>query len=82
MRSKLVDGILAIIAAVRAARHHERWGWLFVEGVVDLIAGGIAVVWPLVTIVAFVLLMGAWAIVSGALLFAARFRLHIPTADG
>ena len=74
----LVDGILAIIAGVRAARQHERWGWLIVEGIVDLIAGGIAVVWPLVTVIAFVFLMGAWAIVSGALLFGASFRLHIP----
>src|SRR5690349_10902482 len=74
----LVDGILAIIAAVRAARQHERWGWLIVEGIVDLIAGGIAVVWPLATVIAFVLLMGARAIVSGALLLAASFRLHVP----
>jgi uncharacterized membrane protein HdeD (DUF308 family) len=74
----VVDGILAIVAAVKAARQHERWGWLIVEGIVDLIAGGIAVVWPLATVIAFVLLMGAWAIVSGALLLAASFRLHVP----
>jgi uncharacterized membrane protein HdeD (DUF308 family) len=74
----VVDGILAIVAAVGAARQHERWGWLIVEGIVDLIAGGIAVVWPLATVIAFVLLMGAWAIVSGALLLAASFRLHVP----
>ena len=73
----LVDGILAIVAAVRAARHHERWGWLILEGVVDLIAGGIAVVWPLVTVLAFVYLFGAWAIISGALLFVAGFRLNL-----
>jgi hypothetical protein len=53
----LVDGVFAIVAAVRAARQHERWGWLVLEGIVDLIAGAIAVVWPLITIVAFVLLM-------------------------
>jgi uncharacterized membrane protein HdeD (DUF308 family) len=74
----LVDGILAIIAGVRAAQRHERWGWLIFEGILDLIAGGIAVVWPVVTIVAFVFLMGAWAIVTGALLFGASFRLNIP----
>jgi uncharacterized membrane protein HdeD (DUF308 family) len=45
----LLDGILAIIAGVRAARRHDRWGWLIVEGVVDLVAGVIAVVWPLIT---------------------------------
>jgi uncharacterized membrane protein HdeD (DUF308 family) len=73
----LLDGIFAIIAGVRAARRHDRWGWLIFEGAVDLIAGVIAVVWPFVTIVAFVFLLGAWAIVSGVLLFGASFRLHM-----
>jgi uncharacterized membrane protein HdeD (DUF308 family) len=78
----VVDGILAIVAAVSAARQHERWEWLIVEGIVDLIAGGIAVVWPLATVIAFVLLMGAWAIVSGALLLAQASGSMFPTADG
>ena len=73
----LVDGVLAIVAGVRAARRHDRWGWLILEGAIDLIAGGIAVVWPLVTIVAFVWLLAAWAIVSGVILFAASFRLNL-----
>ena len=68
----LLDGVFAIIAGVRAARRHDRWGWLIFDGVADLIAGVIAVVWPFVTIVAFAFLLGAWAIVSGAL-----FRLLI-----
>jgi uncharacterized membrane protein HdeD (DUF308 family) len=74
----LVDGIFAIIAALRAARRHERWGWLIFEGIVDLVTGAIAVVWPLITIVVFALLMGAWAIVTGALLLGASYRLNIP----
>lgn len=74
----LVDGIFAIIAAVRAGRRQERWGWLIFEGLVDLVTGGIAALWPLITIVAFALLMGAWAIVTGALLLGASYRLNIP----
>ena len=74
----LVDDIFAIIAAVRAARRQERWGWLIFEGLVDLVTGGIAAVWPLITIVAFALMMGAWAIVTGALLLGASYRLNIP----
>src|SRR5881227_4467527 len=54
----LVDGVFSIIAGVRAAQRHERWGWLIFEGILDFIAGGIAVVWPVITIVAFVFLMG------------------------
>jgi uncharacterized membrane protein HdeD (DUF308 family) len=73
----LVDGIFTIVAAVRAARRHERWGWLVLEGIADLAAGAIALLWPLITVVAFIYLLAAWAIVSGALMTAAAFRLHI-----
>jgi uncharacterized membrane protein HdeD (DUF308 family) len=72
----LADGVLAIIAAIRAAAHHERWGALILEGVADLIAGAIALIFPLATVLAFVWLAAAWAVVSGALLLAATFRLR------
>ena len=78
----LVDGIFVIVAAVRAARRHERWGWLVLEGIADLAAGAVAFLWPLLTVVAFVFLMAAWAIVSGALLTAAAFRLNFPHGRG
>jgi uncharacterized membrane protein HdeD (DUF308 family) len=73
----LFDGVFAIIVWVRAVQRHERWELLVLEGVVDLIAAAIAIVWPLATIVAFIILMAAWAIVSGALMFAAAFRLRL-----
>jgi uncharacterized membrane protein HdeD (DUF308 family) len=73
----LVDGIFAIIAAIRAGRQHERWGLLVLEGLADIVAGAIAVLWPGITVLAFVLLVAAWAIVSGGLVLAATFRLDI-----
>lgn len=72
----LIDGLLALIAALRAARHHERWGMLVLEGIADLVAGAIALVFPLATVLAFILLMAIWAMFSGALLLVAAFRLH------
>src|SRR6266404_980067 len=39
----LVDGIFAIVAGVRAAAHHERWGALILQGILDLIAAAIAI---------------------------------------
>src|SRR4051794_39369206 len=42
----LVDGVLGIIAAVRAARSHERWAWLLVEGVLNVVVGVLALVFP------------------------------------
>jgi uncharacterized membrane protein HdeD (DUF308 family) len=73
----LVDGVLAIVAAVRSATRHERWGLLVLEGVVDIAAGVLAFLWPGLTIVIFVLLVAAWAIVTGALMTAAAFRLQL-----
>src|SRR3979411_151458 len=35
----LVDGIFAIVAAVRAVRRREQWGWLVLERIADLAAG-------------------------------------------
>ena len=73
----LVDGVFAIVAAVRAARERERWGLLVLEGVADIVAGIIAVVWPGITVLAFVLLVAAWAIVSGSFMLVVGYRLNI-----
>jgi uncharacterized membrane protein HdeD (DUF308 family) len=72
----LADGIFAIIAAVRAAAGHRGWGLLGLEGVADILAGLIALAWPDITILVFVFLVAAWALVTGALILAAAFRLH------
>jgi uncharacterized membrane protein HdeD (DUF308 family) len=73
----LVDGVFALIAAVRSARSHERWGLLVLEGIVDIVAGVIAIAWPGLTILTFVLLVAAWALVSGALMSVAAFQLNL-----
>jgi uncharacterized membrane protein HdeD (DUF308 family) len=73
----LVDGGFAIISGVRAARNGERWGLLVLEGVVDLAAGAVAVLWPAITLVALIWVVAIWAIVSGALMLAAAFGLNL-----
>ena len=70
-----VDGVFGIISAVRAARQHERFGLLLLEGIVNIITAAIAVAWPGITVVAFVLLIAIWAILSGGLMLAAAFRI-------
>jgi uncharacterized membrane protein HdeD (DUF308 family) len=73
----LVDGVFAIVSGMRAARRGERWGLLILEGIVDILAGIVAFLWPVSAVIAFVYLMAAWAIVSGGLMIGAAFRLHI-----
>jgi uncharacterized membrane protein HdeD (DUF308 family) len=73
----LVDGVFAIISGVRAARRGERWGLLILEGIVDIVAGVVAFLWPVSAVIAFVYLTAAWALVSGGLMIGAAFRLHV-----
>jgi uncharacterized membrane protein HdeD (DUF308 family) len=63
-----------MIAGFRAARRHERSWPMFLEGVVNLIAGGIAAMLPGAAAFALVYLFGFWAIVSGVLLAMAGLR--------
>jgi uncharacterized membrane protein HdeD (DUF308 family) len=72
----LADGVLGIVAAVRAARRHERWGWLVLEGLLDIGAGVVALAWPGLTIIVFVALVAAWAIFSGATMVLAALRFN------
>jgi uncharacterized membrane protein HdeD (DUF308 family) len=70
----IVDGVFAIYAAVRAARHRESWGFLAFQGIASIAAGVIAFLWPGLTVLTFVLLIAAWSIVSGCLMLAAGFQ--------
>ena len=73
----LVDGVFAIISGIKAARNGERWGMLILEGIVDLAAGTVAILWPAITLVALVWIVAIWAIVSGALMLWSAFMLNL-----
>ena len=70
-----VDGVFAIVLAIRGARKHERWGWLAFNGVVSIAAAAVAVFFPGPAIVAFAILFAVWAIVSGSASLAAGLGL-------
>jgi uncharacterized membrane protein HdeD (DUF308 family) len=71
----LVDGIFAIVLAVRGARTGQRWGWLAFNGVVSLAVAALALFYPFITILALVVLFAAWALISGAATIAAGIKL-------
>lgn len=71
----LADGIFAIVAAIRAAKSHERWGLLVLEGAVNILAAIAAIAWPALTVLVFVFLLAFWALFTGGLLLAAAFKV-------
>ncbi len=72
----LVDGVFALIAAVRAAEAHARW-WLFVlEGLAGIIVGIITFVWPGITALVLLYLIAWWALITGVFEIAAAIRLR------
>jgi uncharacterized membrane protein HdeD (DUF308 family) len=72
----LVDGAFALYAAYQASRQKKKWGLLVFQGLANIAAGALAFLWPGLTVLAFILLLAAWTIVSGCLQLAAAFRIE------
>ena len=70
------DGVLAIVAGIRAASHHERFRMLLLEGVLNIVTGLVVGLFPFGAVLALVLLTAAWAIVTGGVMLAGGLRLH------
>lgn len=72
----LVDGIFAIVAALKAPAGYERWWVLLFEGLVGVLVGLLTFFWPAMTAIALLYFIAAWAIVTGALEVVAAIRLR------
>jgi uncharacterized membrane protein HdeD (DUF308 family) len=72
----LLDGVISIVGAWKAARAHERLGALILEGIVGIAAAAVTAIFPGITALALVYLIAAWALVTGALEIVAAIRLR------
>ena len=76
----LLDGVIGLAGAVRAAEAHERWAPLLVEAIIGIAAALLAVTWPgILTINVLIYIIGAWALLTGVLEIASGvlLRRHI-----
>ncbi len=62
----VVSGVTAVVAALRN-REEQGWGFLLFEGILGILAGVVALVWPGITALAFLYLLAAWAILTGVM---------------
>jgi uncharacterized membrane protein HdeD (DUF308 family) len=70
----LVDGVVAIVVAVRSGGSNL---WVpLLEGIVGIAAGIVAFVWPGLTALALLFVIAGWAILTGVLEVIAAIRLR------
>lgn len=72
----LFDGIFAIVSTIKAVQGHRRWGAFLLEGLIGILFGLYAIIFPLGAAAAFVTFVAVWAIFTGILEIAAAVRLR------
>jgi uncharacterized membrane protein HdeD (DUF308 family) len=72
----LVDGVFSIVGVFGGTRGGTPRWLLFLEGVVSILAGLIALIFPGLTAVALLYLVAAWAVVTGIAEIATAIRLR------
>ncbi len=72
----LADGILSLISAFRRhGRDEARW-YLVLEGVIGIAAGVLTFFWPAISLMAFIYVIAARALITGVLEIIAAVRLR------
>ena len=69
-----VDGIFTLVAAINYKAGAGQRAWLFVRGICGIIVGLITFFWPAITEIALVLIIGAWALITGVTELSFAFR--------
>lgn len=72
----MADGVFAMLTGVVSSKYSPRWWMFLLEGVVSFAAGLTAILRPDLAASALILLLAAWAIVTGALEITAAIRLR------
>lgn len=72
----LIDGVVGLVSAFRTKQSDQRWWLLLAEAALNIVMGGLAIVFPGGAAVAFLVITAVWALLTGGFLLAAAFRLH------
>jgi uncharacterized membrane protein HdeD (DUF308 family) len=72
----LVNGVLSVFLAAKAPKGYPRFGSLLIGGLFGIFAGVITFFWPGLTALGLLILIAAWAIVTGILEIWAAIKLR------
>jgi uncharacterized membrane protein HdeD (DUF308 family) len=71
----IVDGAFNLVMGLSGARG-RRWTIMVVQGLLGIAAGVLTFIWPAITTLVLLSLIGVWAVVSGVLQIVAAVRLR------
>jgi uncharacterized membrane protein HdeD (DUF308 family) len=72
----LIDGIVAVVVAIQERGSLNRWGWVLFEGIISILAGIVAFVYPGLTALVLLYIIAFWAIVTGIMEIVAAFAIR------
>lgn len=72
----LLDGAVSVFAAIGRGRAGTQWGSLLLEGLIGVATGIVVLVWPGMSGLILLYVVGAWAVLTGVLEISAAIRLR------
>jgi uncharacterized membrane protein HdeD (DUF308 family) len=72
----LVDGVTALVGGIRSRGRDRSWWLSILEGIVGIVAGVFAFLFPVLAAGALIFIIAAWAIVTGVFEIVAAIRLR------
>lgn len=72
----IVDGAVAIVTGLSRTKESPRWWTFLVEGLVNIGAGVVALIWPELATLVLIYVIAAWAVFTGILEIVAAIRLR------
>src|SRR5260370_10711921 len=72
----LVNGFLSLVLAAKAPKGYPRFGSLILGGLLGILAGLLAFVMPAITALGLLILIAAWAMLTGILEIVAAIKLR------
>jgi uncharacterized membrane protein HdeD (DUF308 family) len=75
-----VDGIFTLVAAVNYKAGAGRRTWLYIRGIAGIVVGLITFFWPAITALALVIIIAAWALVTGVMELIFAFKANQDSA--
>ncbi|MFN3418857.1 MAG: HdeD family acid-resistance protein [Pyrinomonadaceae bacterium] len=71
-----VDGVFALVSAFTSNARSENWWWLILEGIIGLGIGILTIIQPAAMGEAWLILIAAWALITGILEIITAVRLR------